>query len=262
MTARSKPTAARFASGAAVVAGGSGGIGAAICEALARSGSDVALTYHKNKEAADKVVATVEAAGSKGLAVQTDLTDELAAGRFVALAAERYGGVHTAVYAAGPYINIRHISRIEPKLFRETVGTDVFGCYHLLAAALPHLRDAKGVVLALATPAVRRYAVKDVLSAAPKAAIETVVKGIAAEEGRFGIRANCIGVGLIEDGMYHALLAKGDFDERFLQATRDSVALRRLGSAQNIADAAEFLLSDRASYITGQTLMVDGGFAL
>jgi NAD(P)-dependent dehydrogenase (short-subunit alcohol dehydrogenase family) len=58
------------------------------------------------------------------------------------------------------------------------------------------------------------------------------------------------------------LLAKGDFDERFLQVTRDTVALRRLGSAREIADAVDFLVSDRATYITGQTLMVDGGFAV
>jgi NAD(P)-dependent dehydrogenase (short-subunit alcohol dehydrogenase family) len=121
---------------------------------------------------------------------------------------------------------------------------------------------AGGVVAALVTPAIRRYAVKDVLSAAPKAAIEALVRGIAAEEGRFGVRANCVGVGVIEDGMYHKLIETGDFDERFLQATRDVVALRRLGAAQDIANAVEFLVSDRAAYITGQTLMVDGGYAV
>lgn len=255
-------TTARFATGTAIVAGGSGGIGAEICRVLAQAGADVTLTYNKSRDRAEAVAETVRAAGRRAEAVQVDLTDDQAVSRFVEAAAMVFGGIHTAIYAAGPYINMRHISRLKPAMFRETVSTDVFGCYHFLHAALPHLRRTRGVVAALATPAVRRYAVKDVLSAAPKAAIEAVIKGIAAEEGRFGIRANCIGVGVIEDGMYHALIATGDFDERFLQATRDTVALRRLGSAREIADAVAFLVSDRATYITGQTLMVDGGFAM
>ena len=64
------------------------------------------------------------------------------------------------------------------------------------------------------------------------------------------------------DVTYHKLIETGDFDERFLQATRDVVALGRLGAAQDIANAIEFLVSDRAAYITGQTLMVDGGYAV
>ena len=254
--------ATRFASGAAIVAGGSGGIGQAICRALALDGSDVALTYNRNRDGAEVAATAVRKAGRKAEIVQVDLTDEGAVADFVARATEAFGGVHTAIYAAGPYINMRHISKLEPKLFRETVGTDVFGFYHLIHAALPDLRKSRGVVVALATPAIRRYAVKDVMSAAPKAAIEAVVKGIAAEEGRFGVRANCVGVGVIADGMYHQLLATGDFDERFIEATKANLALRRLGSADDIAHAVAFLASDRASYITGQTLMVDGGYAL
>jgi len=257
-----KPAAARFASGVAVVAGGSGGIGTAICRTLAAAGADVALTYHRNRDKGEAAAAEVRGLGRRAEAAMVDLTDEAAVKRFIDQAADRFGGIHTLVYAAGPYITMRHISRLEPKLFRDTLATDIFGCYHLIHAALPGLRQAKGAIVALATPAIRRYAVKDVLSAAPKAAIEAVVKGVAAEEGRFGIRANCIGVGALEDGMYHELVARGDFDERFLEATRQAVALRRLGRAQDIADAVEFLASDRAGYITGQTLMVDGGFAL
>jgi len=157
---------------------------------------------------------------------------------------------------------MRHISRIEPALFRDTMEQDAFGCFNLIHAALPHLRSAKGSFVALATPALRRYAVKDVLSVAPKAAIEALVRGVAAEEGRFGIRANGVGVGVIEDGMYHALVETGDFDQRFLEASRQNMALRRLGTADEIAEAVVFLASSRARWITGQTLMVDGGYAL
>jgi 3-oxoacyl-[acyl-carrier protein] reductase len=252
----------RFATGAAIVAGGSGGIGQAICRALAEGGADVALTFNRNRDGAEAAAKSVREVGRKAEIVQVDLTDDAAVAALIRSTAATFGGVHTAVYAAGPYINMRHVSRLEPKLFQETVGTDLFGCYHLIHAALPELRKMRGAIVALATPAMRRAAVKDVMSAAPKAAIEAVVKHVAAEEGRFGVRANCVGVGVIADGMYHQLRATGDMDEHFLETTKAAVALRRLGAAQDIADAVAFLASDRAGYITGQTLMVDGGYAL
>ena len=252
----------RFATGAAIVAGGSGGIGAAVCRQLAAGGAHVALTYHRNKDKAEAAAATIRAAGREALIAAVDLNDDAAVAAFVDGVAERFGGVHTAVYAAGPYINMRFVSRIEPKLFRETLATDLFGCHHVLYACLPHLRKANGAIVAMATPAVQRATSRDVLSAAPKAAIESLVKHIAVEEGRFGVRANLIGVGLLEDGMYHALRASGDFDDRYMDAARKNLPLGRTGTAEEIADAVSFLLSDKAAYITGQTLNVDGGYAV
>ena len=246
----------------AIVAGGSGGIGAAICRTLAQAGFDVTLTYYRSRGKAEAIAQEIGGLGRQAEVAQVDLADAAAVRDVVDRAAGMSGNITAAVYAAGPYINMRHISRLDPQLFEETLRTDIFGCYNFLHAALPHLRKSRGVVAALVTPAIRRYAVKDVLSASPKAAIEALVRGIAAEEGRFGVRANCVGVGIIEDGMYHKLIETGDFDDRFLQATRDIVALRRLGSAQDVADAVEFLVSERATYITGQTLMVDGGYAI
>jgi NAD(P)-dependent dehydrogenase (short-subunit alcohol dehydrogenase family) len=250
------------ASGVALVSGGSGGIGAAVCRRLAAAGVDVALTYPRNREAAVRTVAAVEATGRRASAHALDLRDEDAVRRVVAEVAASRGGIHTLVSAHGPFIHMGHISNTEPRRFRETMEADVFAAYNLIHAALPHLRESRGALVAVATPAIRRYAKKDILSAAPKAAIELVVRGVAAEEGRFGVRANTVGVGVITDGMYQALIDDGAFDQRFIDATLASVALRRLGTAEEIAEVIVFLASNAARYVTGQFINADGGFAL
>jgi len=254
--------ASRYASGAAFVAGGSGGLGAAICKVLAEAGADVALTFHRNRDGAERAAGDVRAAGRKAHIVELDLAKDEEVAHAVSHAATMFGGIHTAIYAAGPYVDMRFVGQIAPAHFRETVGGDLFGCYNLLHAVLPELRKSRGAFVALSSAATHRFLKKDILSVAPKAAVETLVKAIAAEEGRYGVRANGIGVGVIADGMYHALREKGDFSDRVIEETRKALPLGRLGTAQEIADAVAFLCCDRAGFITGQTLVVDGGFAL
>lgn len=252
----------RYASGAVIVAGGSGGVGAAICRRFAAAGAKVALTYLRGLERAGKVAADVAALGSEALIAPVELTDKAAVQDFIRTVVDRFGAVHTAVYAAGPMLTMHHISSLDPDDFRAHVGTDLFGCYNFLQSSLAELRKARGVAISVGTSAIRRYAAQDILSSAPKAAIESVIRGIALEEGRYGVRANMVGVGVITDGMYEGLVANGAFTDKWLEATKRILALRRLGTAEDIAEATEFLASDRAKFITGQTLMVDGGYAL
>ncbi|HZZ37295.1 MAG TPA: SDR family NAD(P)-dependent oxidoreductase, partial [Caulobacteraceae bacterium] len=161
----------RYETGVALVAGGSGGLGAAICEALAKAGSDVALTYNRNAGAAEATAKRVREAGRQASVTQLDLANEDEVARFVAGARDAFGAIHTVVYAAGPYVAMRYVSRLDSEEFRQTVSTDIFGAYHLIHAALPHLRESRGVLVALTTTATRRYAVKDIMSVAPKAAV-------------------------------------------------------------------------------------------
>jgi 3-oxoacyl-[acyl-carrier protein] reductase len=248
--------------GAAVVTGGSGGLGAAVCRMLAARGSDVALTYHRNTEAAGAVVAQVEDAGRSARAWSVDLTDEEAAARFVAEAAERFGGIHTLVHAAGPHVPQIHLSRVTPSAFRRQVEEEVVAFFNLVHPVLGHLRTAQGSIVAVTTAATRRFPVRDGLSSGPKGAIEAIVRGLAAEEGRFGVRANCVGPGMLTDGMAARLMASGDLDDAALEVTRRNIALRRFGDAEDIAEAVCFLASDRADFITGQMLDVDGGYTV
>jgi len=127
------------------------------------------------------------------------------------------------------------------------------------STGLPRLAISNVAVTTMATS---RVVVRDLLSAGPKAAIEAVVRQLAVEEGRFGVRANCVGVGMTGDGVAVRMMQSGDLTEQVQKAVTNTIPLRRWGTVADIAEAVCFLASDRAGFITGQTLNVDGGMGV
>lgn len=224
-----------------LVIGGSGGIGAATAALLAERGAQVTVTYHSRPIRSGVPLDVLDTSGC-------------------AQALEGFGPLDVLVYAAGPRIPQHHLSRIPPALFRDHLHLEVTGFFNVVSAALPLLRAGRGCLIAVTTAATRRHAARDGLSSAPKAAIEALVRGVAVEEGRYGVRANSVGPGMLADGMATELIASGDLDERALEAARRNTPLRRFGSTADLAEAICFLASDRASFITGQHLNVDGGY--
>ncbi len=252
---------AEFAKGAALVVGGTGGIGSAICRALALAGSDVALTYRTKAESAESVAREVRAAGREALVLQVDLTDQASIIDATNNAIERFGFLHSVVYASGPPIEFLYINEIASADWARIINADVNGCFNLVAATLPHLQDRKGgSYLAIITAAVDRAPPRDILSAAPKAAIEMLIRGIAREEGRNGIRANCVGPGFIEAGLGLATIHSDTED--YVKKMARAIPLKRAGKAEDVADVAVFLLSNKARYVTGVSIPVAGGLQL
>jgi len=250
-----------FAAGAALVVGGSGGIGAGICAALAQAGSDVALTYRSKVEAANGAMQVVRQAGRTATAAQVDVEDPGSIRAAVEAAIARFGHLHSIVYASGPPIEYLYINEIRGAEWARVINADINGCFNVVEATLPHLRERKaGAYLAIITAAVDRAPPRDILSAAPKAAIEMLMRGVAREEGRNGIRANCVGPGLIEAGLGVATLHEHtkDYVAKMIRA----IPLKRAGTAADVADVAVFLLSNKARYVTGVSIPVAGGLQL
>jgi 3-oxoacyl-[acyl-carrier protein] reductase len=245
--------------GAALVLGASGGLGATIAGMLAERRSRVALTYRSVSARIDEVL---RRQGVDGRSYHLDLSDAAACARVVDAVAGDFGGIHTVVYAAGPHVPMVHLSRITPADFHDQLAGDAAAFFNAIAPALPHLRASRGNIVAVTTAATTRFPVRDGLSSAPKAAVEALVRGLAAEEGRFGVRVNCVGPGMLTDGMAERLIASGDLDERALATARDNIPLRRFGTARDIAEAVCFLASDQADFISGQKLDVDGGYGV
>ena len=248
--------------GAALVVGGSGGLGSVIAVELAARGSEVALTYRSNADAAAVTAAEIERLGRRSWLAAVDLTDDEGVAAAIAELAGVAGGLHTMVYAAGPHVPQVHLSRTAPAAMRAQMDADAAGFFAAASAALPHLRQSRGSIVAVTTAGLGRFPARDGLSTVPKAAVEAAVRGLAAEEGRFGVRANSVGPGMLSDGMAQRLMASGDLDDRALDAARANIPMRSFGAAADIAEAVCFLASGRAGYITGQHLAVDGGYTV
>lgn len=245
----------------ALVTGGTGGVGSAVCVELARRGFDVSFTCRSNAARASEVVEEVEALGSVADGRVVDLLDPIAVDAMVSAVVEQHGRIDAVVHAAGPYVPQRFVSSFTSDQFRSHVDAELNAFFELVRSTLPHLRESSGSLTAVTSLALRRFPTRDALSSVPKGGIQALVHAVAVEEGRFGVRANTVGPGVLSDGMGVQLASSGDVPPAMRDRVIREVPLGRLGTGAEVAAVVAFFAAD-AAYVTGQWIDVDGGYQL
>ena len=252
-----------FPDGAALVIGGSGGIGRVIARRFAANGTDVAVTYLTREAEGKETAKEAEKHGRRGISYSMDVTKTENVTATVAAVEKEFGRIHTVVFAAGTQVEQRFINQIPPERWRSAIEVETFGLINVVHATLPHFRTNKGgSYVHLSSSGQTAWATLDGLSVVPKAANDALLRGIAKEEGRYGIRANIILVGVIEAGMFLDMQQSGEFDEKWQKAALRNLAIKRWGKPEEVGDTAVFLASNKAGYITGQAISVSGGYGL
>jgi len=192
-----------FPEGAALIVGGSGGIGSYVAREFANAGSNVALTYRTKKDVAEKLARELGGEGRKVTAHGLTIGDPAQVEAVLQEAIKAHGRIHTVVYACATLTHQVYISEITSEQWKEAVEQDLNGFFNIVHATLPHFRAAGGgSYVNLGSAGDLRWPDRDGLSVIPKAAIEALIKGLAKEEGKYGVRANTVLVGVIEAGMF------------------------------------------------------------
>ena len=252
-----------FPKGATMVFGATGGIGKIVAREFGKAGSDVAIMYRSKEDLSKEVAGEIEATGSKATRHQCDVTDEDALRKAIDDAIKAHGRIHTMVWGAGPLVEQVHIEESTSEQWKKAIDVEVHGFYNASTALIGHMRSKDGgSFIHLGSAGDISFPPKDFLSVAPKAANESLIKGIAREEGVHNIRANSVLVGVIEAGMFLELTKQGVFTEEWVTEVQKNLALKRWGQPEEIAEAAIFLASNKAQYITGQQINVSGGYGL
>lgn len=252
-----------FPSGAALVVGASGGIGGECARVLAQDGAGIALSYNSRAEPVERLAQAIAAGGGNASTHRVDVTDEQSLLAGIAEAIASHGRIHTLVWAAGPLVEQLYLSETPTDAWRRAIEIEVLGLFRAVQAIVPHMREhGGGSIVHLGSAGHLRWPDRDGLSVAPKAANESFLRGIAREEGKHGIRANSVLVGVIDAGMFRELSEQGQFPPEWIEQTQAMLAVKRWGQPEEIGYAVSYLASARAAYVTGQQINVSGGYGL
>ena len=240
----------------ALVTGGGRGIGRAICLELAARGATVIVNYNRSGAAAAEVVAQVEKAGGAAQGVQADVSDtEQVTAMFKAIVSD-FGAIDILVNNAG-MTRDNVIMMMKPEDFDAVIETNLRSCWLCCkTAARTMMRKRSGSIINITSVVGIAGNGGQTNYAASKAGIIGLTKSLAKEVAARGIRVNAVAPGFVETDM------TADLSDDIREKAIEAIPLGRMGATRDIAKAVAFLASDEADYITGQTLVVDGGMVM
>ena len=238
----------------AFVTGGSRGIGKAIAFGLAEAGASVALTYRERRDDADAIVRAIEGRGGRAVALQMNVTDRTSIEAAARDAKGALGSISILVNNAG--INKpTDFDKVTDSDWDEIIDTNLKGPFIVAQVFLPQLAESgHGSIVHIGSVSGQYGGPRTAHYAASKAGLISLAQVIARFGAPHGVRSNTVAAGLIASDMADAAMAAAS-----VQKAAENILLKRLGTTREVANAVVFLASDAASYITAQTLNVNGG---
>ena len=241
---------------AALVTGGSRGIGKAIALRLARQGADIAFSYKGNEAAAKATSGEIEDLGRRAVAIQGDVRDPESAESVVKGALEAFGKIDVLVNNAG-ITRDDLIMRMTPEAWRDVLETNLFGAFWMTKAVTrPMLKARAGRIVNITSVSGQAGQMGQANYSSAKAGLIGLTKATARELGSRGITVNAVAPGFVLTELTK------DLPEALQAEITNRTPLGRFGTTEEVADAVAFLASDEAGYITGQVLAVDGGLVM
>lgn len=240
----------------ALVTGANSGLGEAMAVAFADAGADVAVNYVVQPEKAEDVVGRIKAKGRRAVALEADVSDASAVARMFSQMDEALGGIDILVANAGVDGRKALSWESEAAQWERVIKINLLGSYYCAREALRRMTAQRSGVV-LCTSSVHEVIAWSGYSAytASKGGLNMMAKTMAQEAGEYGVRVLCVAPGAIATPINVAVLD----DPKWQQDLMGKVAIKRVGTTDDVADLALFLVSDHASYMTGTTVFVDGG---
>lgn len=247
----------RFSGKAVLVTGATSGIGKACALAFARHGAQVACVGRKQKALA-AIADELQSVGSEGLAIKSDLAIAAEADTVISQTVEAFGGLDVLVNAAG-HISSGTIENTSDESWDDMMNINVRAAFRLMRTAMPYLIERKGNVVNVSSvtglrsfPGVLAYCVS-------KSAVDQLTRCSALEVAAKGVRINAVNPGVVITEIHKRGGMNNDAYEAFLEHSKQTHPLGRVGQPEEIAALVTFLASDEARWITGATYSIDGG---
>lgn len=239
-----------------VVVGGSGGLGASICRYVSFHGADVAVLYHGNESGADAIVKTLRDQGKKAQSFQVDVADRGSVDRALAGVVSAFGTVDVLINSAG--ISRNGVTwKIREEDWTSTLDVNLTGVFQCTRATLNIMREkGKGRIINISSVVGQTGIPGTSAYAASKAGIEGFTRATAVEVAKRGITINALALGYFDAG----IIVEVPHDK--LEKILETIPVGRLGRVEEVCHAIGFLCDEAASYITGQTININGGLYL